>query len=52
MPLYLVVILKGFESKTHFTTANNYTEAEKWAINKAGGISGVLLCKLIGSLEK
>jgi len=48
----MVVILKGFESATHFTAANSYAEAEKWAINKAGNTANVLLCKLIGSLEK
>jgi hypothetical protein len=52
MCIYLVVILSGFEASTHYVQAVDYAIAEKYAIALTGNIGNVLLCKLLGNLEK
>ena len=52
MCIYLVVILSGLEASTHYIQAADYVTAEKHAIKLAGNSSNVLLCKLLGNLEK
>ncbi|QCQ57900.1 hypothetical protein Barba22A_gp049 [Rheinheimera phage vB_RspM_Barba22A] len=52
MCVYLVVILSGFEASTHYVQAADYVSAEKHAIKLAGNSGNVLLCKLLGKLEK